>query len=150
MDVQQPQGEEERAEEHLREFFKAMNQWEADSYARHLKDAGRSLPPELAAAARPRTPDDLQRIYVVILNRFCTRKPRGAGAGFRMPPTFDKPEKMQILEVRAPVPGRLELLTSEWNGRKWKFVLQKAGPLWLLDGAWWLDAMREQWSAQPL
>ena len=144
------QDDREQAERHLGELFKAMNQWEADSYARHLKDTGKVLPPELAATARMRTSEELERIRTVILNRFCTRKPRGGEAGFRVPPTFDKPEKMEIVETRTPIAGRLELLTREWNGRKWKFVLLKAGSLWLLDGAFWLDTTRQQWNPQPL
>jgi hypothetical protein len=150
MDAQLPQGDRERAEQHLREFFKAMNQWEADSYARHLKDAGRTLPPELAATAKLRTAEDLERIYAVIQNRFCVRRPRSASVGFRVPPTFDKPERMEVVESREPDTGRFELFTGEWNGRRWKFVLQKTGALWLLAGAHWLDAMTNQWSPHRL
>ncbi len=140
----------ERARQHLLELFRALNQWEAESYLRHLKDGGRAVPAELAARARLRTQEELDRIHAVILNRFCTRKPRGAGAGFRVPPTFDMPERMEVVEARTPLDGRLELLTSEWNGRAWKFVLVRSGALWLLDGAFWLDPVRQQWCPQPL
>jgi hypothetical protein len=150
MDEHQSRGDRERAEQHLREFFKAMNQWEGDSYARHLKDTGRALPAELAATARVRAGEELERVYAAIQNRFCVRKPRVSGAAFRFPPTFDKPERMEVAEVREPAADRIELLTAEWNGRRWRFVLQKVGPAWLLASAQWYDALRQQWSAHLL
>lgn len=150
MDAGHPQGDREQAEAHLRELFKALNQWEAESYLRHLKDTSRHAPPELVAVARDRTREDLERIYGVILNRFCTRKPRNAAPGFKVPPTFDHPERMLVAEVRTPLAGRLELLSGDWNGRRWKFVMVKTGVLWLLDAVHWFDPMRQQWTPQPL